>query len=71
MGSKSRKIKRGQKQKRLERLKNRLEQGPPQGMKVVLEPSGEVKISEVLIDFVEPYRESVDTEEAYRKLIAL
>lgn len=59
------------KQKRFEGLTKKLEQGPFHGEKIVIEPSGEVKMSEVLTDFVEPYIEFTDTEEDYRKLLTL
>jgi len=61
---------RKRKQKPLENLKRRLEQGPLGG-KFIIEPSGEVKMSEVLTAFIEPYLESANTEEAYRKLLML
>jgi len=73
--SKSRKIKRKRtskrKQKRFEGLKSKLERGPLRVQRFVVEPRGEAKMSEVLTDFVEPYRELADTEEAYRKLLTL
>jgi len=38
---------------------------------IVVSPSGEVKMSEVLEDFVEPYRESPETKESMRRLLTL
>ena len=71
--SKSRKIKRRRKQgqKQLKRLKSRLEQGHFRGREIIANPSGEAKMSDVLRDFVEPYRKFTDTEDAYRKLLTL
>lgn len=39
--------------------------------KLVVSPPGEVKMSEVLEDFVEPYREEAQTKEATRRLLTL
>jgi len=75
MTSKKRKRKRKRKRtdnrSEFERLKAKLEQGPFHGMKLVVAPSGSVKMSKVLEDFVEPYMGSVDTEQAYRRLLTL
>lgn len=43
----------------------------PSGTKVVYEPPGQEKMSEVLDDFVAPYSDLADTEDAYRKLLNL
>ena len=45
--------------------------GQLEGREVVYEPSGEEKMSEVIMGFVEPYLELVDTYEAQNKLIGL
>jgi hypothetical protein len=66
-----RRHKRNQKPKRFEGLKRKLEQGPFRGQKTVIAPSGQARMSDVLADFVEPYRELADTEEAHRKLLTL
>jgi hypothetical protein len=38
---------------------------------LVRTPSGEVKMSEVLLDFIEPYRDHCHSEEALRRLIVV
>ncbi|MFM8307537.1 MAG: hypothetical protein ACKN87_10880, partial [Microcystis aeruginosa] len=38
---------------------------------IVVSPSGEVTMSEVLEDFIEPYRESNETKESMRRLLTL
>ena len=45
--------------------------GIPPGSRVVYEAAGREKMSEVLEDFVEPYRELADTQDALRKLLNL
>jgi hypothetical protein len=62
---------REQKQKRFAGLKRKLEQRPLRGEKIVIEPRGEEKMSKVLTDFVEPYLEFADTDQAHRKLLIL
>lgn len=58
-------------QKFVEGLKSKLERGPLCPEKIVISPPGEAKMSEVLTDFVRPYRLEADTEEAYRNLLEL
>lgn len=43
----------------------------PPGTRLVYEPAGHEKMSEVLEDFVEPYRDLADTDDALRKLLSL
>ena len=71
MGSQKKKKKRKQK-KLFKLLITRLTQkGLLSGHKIVLQPSGEIKMSEVLIDFIEPYSEYWETEEELSKLLSL
>jgi hypothetical protein len=68
-----RKKRQKKKQKRFEGLRRKLEQSPlpVDESKIVVEPRGEVKMSDVLMDFVEPYIEFVDTKEDNEKLLML
>jgi hypothetical protein len=45
--------------------------GLVEGQRIVFEPAGEVKMSEVIESFVEPYAEFANTYEEYDKLIGL
>ena len=65
------KRKHSKRQKRIEDLKQKLEKGPLRGKKVIIEPRGVVKMSDVLKDFVEPYSEFANTIESYHKLLTL
>src|SRR6516165_11203247 len=70
----SRKSKKGN--RNMDRLPKRLfkrVRGPaiPPGSRVVYEPTGREKMSEVLEDFIEPYREVAHNEDALRKLLDL
>lgn len=58
-------------QKPIERLRQKLANGPLQGMPIVIEPKGQAKMSDVLERFVEPYLDSVETAEDHRKLFTL
>ena len=71
MRERKRRRKRTDNRDEFERLKAKLEQGPFRGTKLVAVPSGQVKMSQVLQDFVEPHMDLADTEEAYGKLLAL
>jgi hypothetical protein len=62
---------RRRKQKRFEGLERKLRQGPFAAEKIVIEPPGQVKMSEVLEAFVEPYIGFADTQEDHRKLLTL
>ena len=68
---KSRKKRRNQNAADVEKLKSRfLENKTLEGKQIVFKSSGE-KMSKVLLEFIEPYKQRATTPEAYRKLIAL
>ena len=71
MSSRKKGQRRSRKQERFESLKRKLERGPFPVKRIVVTPGGQVKMSYVLADFVEPYSQSADTEEEYRKLLTL
>jgi hypothetical protein len=74
MSSKKRraaKQKRQPKQDEFAGLKRKLQQLPFGDGGVVVAPRGEVKMSDVLTDFVEPYESSAGTGDAYRVLVTL
>lgn len=50
------------------KMMQRLEKAGLGQTKLIRDPTG-VKMSEVLLDFIEPYYHGVDTEEAMRKLV--
>jgi len=52
-------------------LKRRLEKCPFKAKKIVINPKGEVKMSEVLREFVDPYYEFAKSKEAYNRLFTL
>jgi hypothetical protein len=60
-----------QKWKPTDGLRRSLEHGPLAGRKFVISPPGKEKMSDVLEDFIEPYMDSVEGEEAYRRLLTL
>jgi hypothetical protein len=41
---------------------------PLDGSKIVVQPSGETKMSEVLVEFIEPYSQFWNTKEELNKL---
>jgi len=58
-------------QKLLKSFEKKLREKSLPFKEIVVSPSGEVKMSEVLEDFVEPYRESPETKESMRRLLTL
>jgi len=60
-----------QRQKNFEAFHNKLKQSPLPSSKFVLAPEGEAKMSEVLEDFIAPYKQQADTEEAMQKLLTV
>lgn len=75
MGSqkkKKKKKKRRKQERLLAPLRAKLmEKGVLSGRQIVLQPSGETKMSEVLLDFIEPYSEQWETEEELDMLLSL
>ena len=69
--SKARKRKQKKRQSSTERLTRNLAQGPLRGREIVIEPQGQVKMSDVLERFVDPYLEFAETAEDHRKLFTL
>jgi hypothetical protein len=60
------------KRERFEPLMKKLEkQGLTQGKKFVYEPAGEVKMSEVLGEFIDPYIEETRNKEEYETLLMI
>ena len=58
-------------QTRFDDLQRKLEQGPFAHQEIVIEPENAAKMSDMLEDFVEPYRDTADTKDAYQKLLTL
>lgn len=75
MSSRKKNSKRKQ-EKKLKRARLKKAKSPFQGpfggdMKVILSPPGEAKMSEVLVEFVDPYLEGIESEDALKKLLTL
>jgi hypothetical protein len=68
MASRKKQDKRKQK-KRLERKRRLKRQGFPSDATVLVEPPGAAKMSEVLLEFLEPYAEHWKNEEEFQKLL--
>lgn len=60
-----------QRQKNFEAFHNKLKQSPLPSSEFVLNPEGEAKMSEVLEDFIAPYKQQADSEEAMQKLLTV
>jgi len=67
MSSRKKGQRRPRKQKRFASLKRKLEQGPFPVKRIVVEPSDQVKMSDVLADFVEPYSLPPDCRFDFRR----
>ncbi len=53
-------------------LKKKMQtEGFSEGREVIFHSSGEEKMSEVLLEFIKPYVDHADTEDAYRKLLVI
>jgi len=60
------------KKKKYNGLVNKLKKnGLLDNKKLVFEPYGEVKMSDILLEYVEPYMDSVKTDEEYKKLFTV
>lgn len=58
-------------QTRFDGLQRKLKQSPFAHQEIVIEPANAAKMSDMLEDFVEPYRDTADTKDAYQKLLTL
>ena len=68
--SSKQKPKRAKNRDQFRRLKAKVKKSTP-GQKIIFQPAQEVKMSEVITEFVEPFAEFAPTYEDYRKLIGL
>ncbi len=56
---------------RFDGLKRKLAQGPFRNREVALGPIDDLKMSDVLLDFIAPYRSAVNATDAYHRLLTL
>ena len=68
---KTKRRRRRKKPKQFEDLRKRIKQGPFQDYELIPASDEKVKMSIVLVEFIEPYVEHTDSEESYRKLLTL
>jgi hypothetical protein len=69
--SKKSKKKRSPRRKRLEKFKRKLAQGHFKGNKILINPAGLENISDVLVEFINPFIQYANTDEAYHKLLSI
>jgi hypothetical protein len=69
--SKKSKKKRSPRRKRLEKFKRKLAQGHFKGNKILINPKGLENISDVLVEFINPFIQYANTDEAYHKLLSI